>query len=255
MSLISSLMSFLPILIIGFWILSMGIKILSEYERGVVFRLGRLIDVKGPGLIFLIPVLDRMVKVDLRTITLDVPVQEVMTKDNVTVKVNAVCYFRVLDPNKAITAVQNYMVATSQIAQTSMRSVVGQQTLDEVLSEREQLNSRLQKIIDHQTDPWGIKVSIVELKDVQIPENMQRAMAQQAEADRERRAKIISAEGEFQASQKLAEAASVLAASPGAMQLRYLQVAREMTSEKSSTIVFPLPIDLISSFMKMAQKS
>jgi regulator of protease activity HflC (stomatin/prohibitin superfamily) len=255
MSLFNSLLSIFPIFIIGFWILSMGVKILSEYERGVVFRLGRLIDVKGPGIIFLIPIIDRMVKVDLRTITMDVPVQEVMTKDNITVKVNAVCYFRVMDPNKAIVAVQNFMVATSQISQTSMRSVVGQVHLDDLLSEREKLNEKLQKIIDQQTDPWGVKVSIVELKDVQIPENMQRAMAQQAEAERERRAKIISAEGEFQASQKLAEAATVLATSPGAMQLRYLQVAREMSSGKNSTLIFPLPMDLLNGFMKLVQKS
>lgn len=247
--------SLLPILIIGFWILSAGIKILAEYERGVVFRLGRLINVKGPGIIFLIPFVDRMVKVDLRTITMDVPVQEVMTKDNITVKVNAVCYFRVLDPNKAVTAVQNFIVATSQISQTSMRSVVGQVHLDDLLSERDQLNSKLQKIIDQQTDPWGIKVSIVELKDVQIPENMQRAMAQQAEAERERRAKIINAEGELQASQKLAEAAQVLSRDPGAMQLRYLQTAREMASGKSSTIIFPVPLDIVSSFLKLTQKS
>ncbi len=241
--------------IIAWWILSSGIKILSEYERGVVFRLGRLIDVKGPGMIFLIPIVDRMVRVDLRTITLDVPAQEIITRDNVTVKVNAVAYFKVLDPNKAVTAVQNFILATSQIAQTSMRSVVGQVPLDDLLSERESLNAKLQKIIDHQTDPWGIKVSIVELKDVQIPETMQRAMAQQAEAERERRAKIINAEGELQASQKLSEAADVLAKAPGAMQLRYLQTAREMTSGKSSTIVFPLPIDLIGGFMKLVQKS
>lgn len=255
MDLFSGLFGIFPVLIFGGWILTMGVKIFREYERGVVFRLGRLIAVKGPGLVFIIPFLDRMVRVDLRTITLDVPSQEIITKDNVTVKVNAVCYFRVLDPNKAVTAVQNYMVATSQISQTSMRSVVGQVPLDDLLSEREQLNAKLQKIIDNQTDPWGIKVSIVELKDVQIPETMQRAMAQQAEAERERRAKIISAEGEFQASQKLAEAASVLAKEPGAMQLRYLQTAREMTSEKSSTIVFPLPMDLIENFMKSIQKS
>jgi len=242
-------------LVIGYWILSSGIKILSEYERGVVFRLGRLIDVKGPGMIFLIPIVDRMVRVDLRTITLDVPAQEIITKDNVTVKVNAVAYFKVLDPNKAVTAVQNFILATSQIAQTSMRSVVGQVALDDLLSERETLNAKLQKIIDHQTDPWGIKVSIVELKDVQIPESMQRAMAQQAEAERERRAKIINAEGELQASQKLSEAAEVLGKNSGAMQLRYLQTAREMTNNKSSTIIFPLPVDLISSFMKMVQKS
>ncbi len=244
-----------PIVIFGIWVLSAGIKILAEYERGVVFRLGRLIDVKGPGLIFLIPFVDRMQKVDLRTVTMDIPVQEVMSKDNITVKVNAVCYFRVLDPNKAIVAVQNYFLATSQIAQTSMRSVVGQVHLDDLLSDREQLNQRLQKIIDLQTEPWGIKVSIVELKDVQIPENMQRAMAQQAEAERERRAKIINAEGELQASQKLSEAATVLAREPGAMQLRYLQTAREMAASPGSTIIFPLPIDFISSFIKTVQKS
>ncbi|MCG3205065.1 MAG: Protein QmcA [Elusimicrobia bacterium] len=244
-----------PFLVLGFIIVYNGARVLAEYERGVVFRLGRLIDVKGPGLIIIIPFVDRMVRVDLRTITLDVPVQEVITRDNVTVKVNAVCYFRVLDPNKAVVAVQNYIVATSQIAQTSMRSVVGQVALDELLSNREELNARLQKIIDHQTDPWGIKVSIVELKDVQIPENMQRAMAQQAEAERERRAKIINAEGELQASQKLAEAAGVLGKEPGALQLRYLQTAREMTSGKSSTIIFPLPIDLMNAFAKLVNKS
>lgn len=247
--------SLIPIIVFGLWVLSAGIKVLSEYERGVVFRLGRLIDVKGPGLIFLIPFVDRMTKVDLRTVTLDIPAQEVMTKDNITVKVNAVCYFRVLDPNKAIVAVQNYFLATSQIAQTSMRSVVGQVHLDDLLSDREQLNQRLQKIIDQQTEPWGIKVSIVELKDVQIPENMQRAMAQQAEAERERRAKVINAEGELQASQKLSEAANVLAREPGAMQLRYLQTAREMSTAHGSTIIFPLPMDLISTFVKMAQRS
>lgn len=242
-------------LIAAYWILSSGIKILSEYERGVVFRLGRVIDVKGPGLIFIIPIVDRMVRVDLRTITLDVPAQEIITRDNVTVKVNAVAYFRVMDPNKAVTQVQNFIVATSQIAQTSMRSVVGQVPLDDLLSEREQLNAKLQKIVDHQTDPWGVKVSIIELKDVQIPETMQRAMAQQAEAERERRAKIINAEGELQASQKLSEAAEVLSKSPGALQLRYLQTAREMSAGKTSTVIFPLPIDIISGFMKLVQKS
>lgn len=253
-NLINSLIGVLPLIIIGAWILMMGIKILAEYERGVVFRLGRLIGVKGPGLIFLIPIVDRMMKVDLRTITLDVPTQEIITKDNVTVKVNAVCYFRVLDPSKAIVSVQNFIVATSQIAQTSMRSVVGQVPLDDLLSEREQLNAKLQKIIDQQTDPWGIKVSIVELKDVQIPESMQRAMAQQAEAERERRGKVINAEGELQASQKLSEAAQVLAREPGAMQLRWLQTAREITSEKNSTFIFPLPIDLFSVFTKSGPK-
>lgn len=244
-----------PFIVLGAIIVWNGAKVLSEYERGVVFRLGRLIDVKGPGLIIIIPFIDRMIKVDLRTITFDVPAQEIITKDNVTVKVNAVCYFRVIDPNKAVVAVQNYFIATSQIAQTSMRSVVGQVHLDDLLSERESLNEKLQKIIDQQTEPWGIKVSIVELKDVQIPESMQRAMAQQAEAERERRAKIINAEGELQASQKLAEAAQVLGRETGAMQLRYLQTAREMTSAKSSTIIFPLPVDLLSSFMKLIQKS
>jgi regulator of protease activity HflC (stomatin/prohibitin superfamily) len=247
--------AFFPAAIIGGLFLYNGIKILSEYERGVVFRLGRIIDVKGPGVIFIIPFVDRMVRVDLRTITMDVPSQEIITRDNVTVKVNAVCYFKVLDPNRAVVAVQNYILATSQIAQTSMRSAVGQVALDDLLSDREQLNLKLQKIIDQQTEPWGIKVSIVELKDVQIPESMQRAMAQQAEAERERRAKIINAEGELQASQKLAEAAQVLGKEAGAMQLRYLQTAREMTSGKSSTIIFPLPLDLISNFIKSATKS
>lgn len=245
----------LPFLIVGFIIVWNGANVLSEYERGVIFRLGRLIDVKGPGLIVIIPFVDRMVKVDLRTITFDVPAQEIITRDNVTVKVNAVCYFRIVDPNKAVVSVQNFMLATSQIAQTSMRSVVGQVHLDDLLSDREQLNMKLQKIIDQQTEPWGIKVSIVELKDVQIPESMQRAMAQQAEAERERRAKVINAEGELQASQKLFEAAEVLAKSPGAMQLRYLQTAREMSSAKTSTVIFPIPVDIISSFLKMAQKS
>jgi regulator of protease activity HflC (stomatin/prohibitin superfamily) len=246
---------FFPLIILGFIIIYNGARVLSEYERGVVFRLGRLIDVKGPGLIIIIPFIDRMVRVDLRTITLDIPAQEIMTRDNVSVKVNAVCYFRVLDPNRAVVAVQNFIMATSQIAQTSMRSVVGQVPLDDLLSERDQLNAKLQKIIDTQTEPWGIKVSIVELKDVQIPENMQRAMAQQAEAERERRAKIINAEGELQASQKLAEAAEVLSRNPSAMQLRYLQTAREMTMGKSSTIVFPLPVDLMNMFSTLVKKS
>ncbi len=244
-----------PFLIIALIIVYNGARVLAEYERGVVFRLGRLIDVKGPGFVIIIPFVDRMVRIDLRTITMDVPVQEIITRDNVTVKVNAVCYFKVIDPNKAVVAVQNYILATSQIAQTSMRSVVGQVHLDDLLSNREELNSKLQHIIDQQTEPWGIKVSIVELKDVQIPESMQRAMAQQAEAERERRAKIINAEGELQASQKLSEAAEVLGKQAGAMQLRYLQTAREMTTGKSSTIIFPLPIDLIGGFMKLVQKS
>jgi len=248
MGLFSTLSNLFPVILFAIWILYMGIKILPEYERGVIFRLGRVIEVKGPGLIFIIPFIDKMVRIDLRTVTLDVPVQEIITKDNVSVKVNAVCYFRVLDPNKAVVSVQNYVVATSQISQTSMRSVVGQVVLDDLLSEREKLNSELQRIIDQQTDPWGIKVSIVEIKDVQIPENMQRAMAQQAEAERGRRAKVISALGEFEASQKLAEAAKIMATSPGAMQLRFLQVAREMADNKASTFVFPLPMDIFKGF-------
>lgn len=255
MELVGIFGSFLfPVLIFGAIIIWNSVKIVSEYERGVVFRLGRVIAVKGPGIILVFPVIDRMVRVDLRIVTLDVPAQEIITRDNVTVKVNAVCYFRVLDPTKAVVAVQNYILATSQIAQTSMRSVVGTVALDDLLSEREELNAKLQKIVDHQSDPWGIKVSIVELKDVQIPETMQRAMAQQAEAERERRAKIIHAEGELQASQKLAEAAQILSG-PGAMQLRYLQTAQEMTSNKSSTIIFPLPVELLNWMQKGISRS
>ena len=235
----------IPVLVIVAWLFAMAVKIIPEYQRGVVFRLGRLVGVRGPGLILIIPFVDKMVRVDLRIVTLDVPAQEIITRDNVTVRVNAVCYFRVLDPEKSVISVANYALATSQIAQTSMRSVVGQVALDDLLSEREELNSRLQKIVDNQTDPWGVKVSVVELKDVQIPDVMQRAMARQAEAERERRAKVINAEGEFQASQKLSDAARVLATEPGALQLRYLQTAISMTDNKSSTIVFPLPIDLL----------
>lgn len=250
MDLLNGLFSLLPVLIFAVWILSMGVKILNEYERGVVFRLGRLVKIKGPGLVFIIPIVDRMSRVDLRTITLDVPSQEIITRDNVTVKVNAVCYFRVLDANKAVVSIQNFVVATSQIAQTSMRSVVGQSLLDELLSERDKLNRELQRIIDEQTDPWGVKVSIVEIKDVQIPENMQRAMAQAAEAERERRAKIIAAQGEFEASMKLAEAAEVLARQHGAMQLRYLQVAREMADSRAATFIFPIPMEMVSGLVK-----
>lgn len=245
---INNSIGIVPAILVVVWLLTMAIKIVPEYQRGVVFRLGRVIGVKGPGLILVIPIVDRMVRVDLRIVTLDVPSQEIITRDNVTVRVNAVCYFRVLDPNRAVVAIANYHMATSQISQTSMRSVVGQVPLDDLLSNREELNARLQQIIDRQTDPWGIKVSVVELKDVQIPDNMQRAMARQAEAERERRAKVIHSEGEFQASQKLADAAAILAKEPGAMQLRYLQTAREMTDNKSSTIVFPLPIDVFRGF-------
>ena len=227
-----------------------AIKVLREYERGVIFRVGHLLpEPKGPGLIILIPVIDRMVKVDLRTITLNVPPQEVITKDNVPVRVNAVAYFRIVDPKAAIVQVENFMVATSQIAQTTLRSVLGQHVLDELLSERDKINSILQTIIDEATAPWGVKVSIVEVKDVEIPAGMQRAMARQAEAERERRAKVISAEGEFQASQKLSEAADVMAKSPMALQLRYLQTLLEIGVTNSSTVVFP-PIDLVQAFMK-----
>jgi len=228
-----------------------AIKVLREYERGVIFRVGHLLpEPKGPGLIILIPVIDRMVKVDLRTITLTVPPQEVITRDNVPVRVNAVAYFRIVDPKAAIVQVENFMVATSQIAQTTLRSVLGQHMLDELLSERDRINSILQTIIDEATAPWGVKVSIVEVKDVELPTGMQRAMARQAEAERERRAKIISAEGEFQASQKLSEAADVMAKSPMALQLRYLQTLLEIGATNASTIVFPAPIDMISAFMQ-----
>ncbi len=227
-----------------------SLKIVKEYERGVVFRLGRLLRAKGPGLFILIPFIDSMVLVDLRTLTLDVPAQDVITKDNVPVKVNAVVYFRIINPEDAIVKIENFMTATSQIAQTTLRNVVGQSELDELLSKREKISQSLQKIIDESTDPWGIKVSIVELKDVEIPPNMQRAMAKQAEAERERRAKIIHAEGEFQASEKLKLAADILAKNEVAIQIRYLQTLTEISSEKTNTILFPIPVDTISKFMK-----
>src|SRR5437588_6863079 len=227
-----------------------AIKGIREYERAIVFRLGRLFpNPKGPGLFFLIPVVDRMVKVDLRTITLNIPPQEVITKDNVPVRVNAVAYFRIVAPKDAIVQVENFMVATSQIAQTTLRSVLGQHQLDELLSEREKINAILQGIIDEQTAPWGIKVSIVEVKDVEIPQGMQRAMARQAEAERERRAKVINAEGEYQASERLKDAALVIEKHPIALQLRYLQTLLELGSSQSTTIVFPAPIDLLSPFI------
>jgi regulator of protease activity HflC (stomatin/prohibitin superfamily) len=226
------------------------IRVLREYERGVVFRLGRLVDTsRGPGLFFLIPIIDRMIKVDLRTITLNIPPQEVITKDNVPARVNAVAYFRIVDPGAAIVQIENFMVATLQIAQTTLRSVLGQHMLDELLSEREKINAILQGIIDEATAPWGIKVSIVEVKDVEIPADMQRAMARQAEAERERRAKVINAEGEFQASERLKDAALVIEEHPIALQLRYLQTLLEIGSTNSSTIVFPAPIDLITPFL------
>ena len=233
-----------------------ALKVAREYERAIVFRLGRLLpEPKGPGLFFLIPVVDRMVKVDLRTITLNIPPQEVITKDNVSVRVNGVAYFRTVDPKAAIVNVENYMVATSQIAQTTLRSVLGQHSLDELLSEREKINTILQAIIDEQTAPWGIKVSIVEVKDVEIPSGMQKAMARQAEAERERRAKIISSEGEFQAAEKLKDAALVLEEHPVALQLRYLQTLLEVSGTPSSTIIFPAPIDIIKPFLEKAEKS
>jgi regulator of protease activity HflC (stomatin/prohibitin superfamily) len=233
----------------------MFIRVLREYERGVVFRLGRVIDPpKGPGVVFLVPVVDRLVKVDLRTITLNIPPQEVITKDNVPARVNAVAYFRTVAPKDAILQVENFMAATTQIAQTTLRSVLGQHLLDELLSEREKINAILQGIIDEQTAPWGIKVSIVEVKDVEIPASMQRAMARQAEAERERRAKIINAEGEFQASERLKDAAVVIEGHPTAMQLRYLQTLLELGNSQSTTIVFPAPIDLIKPFIdKLAE--
>ncbi|MCU0306767.1 MAG: slipin family protein [Thermoleophilia bacterium] len=229
--------------------LSASVKVAREYERGVVFRLGRLLGIKGPGLFILIPFIDKAVKVDLRTITLNVPPQEVITRDNVTVKVNAVAYFRILDAAKAIVQVENYLVATSQIAQTTLRSVVGQVDLDHLLSERDQINARLQEIIDTQTAPWGIKVSVVEVKDVELPSTMQRAIARQAEAERERRAKVIAADGEFQASEKLSQAASVIAAEPTALQLRFLQTVSDIASERTSLVIVPVPIDLFEPFI------
>src|SRR5437899_344445 len=232
-----------------------AIKVARDYERGIVFRLGRLLpEPKGPGLFLLIPIVDRMVKVDLRTITLNIPPQEVITKDNVPVRVNAVAYFRIVAPKDAIVQVENFMVATSQIAQTTLRSVLGQHVLDELLSEREKINSILQEIIDEATGPWGIKVSIVEVKDVEIPSTMQRAMARQAEAERERRAKIINAEGEFQAAEKLKDAAAVIEDHPIALQLRYLQTLLELGAGNTSTILFPAPIDLIRPFLERADK-
>ncbi len=235
-------------------ILSSAIRILREYERGVIFRLGRLIGAKGPGLILLIPVVDRMVRVSLRTVVMDVPPQDVITKDNVSLKVNAVVYFRVVHAQKAIVEVERYLDATSQLSQTTLRSVLGQSQLDELLAERDQINRQLQIIIDHQTEPWGIKVSNVEVKHVDLPPEMQRAMAKQAEAERERRAKVIHAEGEFQASGKLREAADVISENPTAVQLRYLQTLTEVASEKNSTTIFPVPIDMLKPFINFIEK-
>jgi len=236
-------------------IISMSVRIVTEYERGVIFRLGRLIGAKGPGLFFIIPFVDRMVKVDLRVVTLDVPSQEVITKDNVTVTVNAVVYFRVVDPEASVIKVLDHIRATSQISQTTLRNVLGQSELDELLAQRERLNQMLQQIIDEHTDPWGVKVSTVEIKEVELPDTMRRMMAAQAEAERERRAKIIHAEGEFQAASKLAEAGAIIAKEPVTLQLRYLQTLTEIASERNSTLIFPLPIDLIKMFMNRGEST
>jgi regulator of protease activity HflC (stomatin/prohibitin superfamily) len=236
------------IAVLALFLLSSAIRILREYERGVVFRLGRLISVRGPGLILLIPVIDKMVKVSLRTVVMDVPPQDIITQDNVSLKVNAVVYFRVLEPQKAIVQVENFLAATSQISQTTLRSVLGQSELDDLLSQREKINHKLQQIIDAQTEPWGVKVSNVEVKQIDLPQEMQRAMAKQAEAERERRSKVIAAEGEYQASQKLADAAKILAEHPSALTLRYLQTLREVATENNSTTIFPVPIDILRPF-------
>jgi len=249
----NTLSPIVPWIIVIFFLiilLSLSVRIVAEYERGVVFRLGRLVGARGPGIFFLIPFVDRMVKVDLRVVTMEVPPQDVITKDNVTVKVSAVIYFRVVDPQASVVKVVNHIHATSQIAQTTLRNVLGQSELDELLAKREKLNEVLQGIIDQHTDPWGIKVSTVEIKDIELPETMRRSMAAQAEAERERRAKIIHAEGEFQASTTLAKAADIIAKEPVTLQLRYLQTLTEIATERNSTIIFPIPIDLISMFMK-----
>ncbi len=239
------------VLIIFF--LAAAIRVLREYERGVIFRLGRLISTKGPGLIILIPVIDKMVKVSLRLVTMDVPAQDVITRDNVSVKVNAVIYFRVMDPNNAVVEVENFLFATSQLAQTTLRSVCGQVELDELLAERERINTQIQSILDHATDPWGIKVTTVEVKHIDLPQEMQRAMAKQAEAERERRAKVINAEGEYQAATRLSEAAAIISKYPEALQLRYLQTLREISAENNSTTLFPIPIDLLKPFLKRGE--
>jgi len=244
---------YFALLIIAFLFLYSAVKILNEYERGVIFRLGRVIGAKGPGLILLIPVIDKMVRVDLRVVAMDVPPQDVITRDNVSIKVSAVLYFRVLDPNRAIVSVENFLYATSQLAQTTLRSVCGQAELDDLLSEREKINAHIQEILDKDTEPWGIKVAKVEIKHIDLPQEMQRAMAKQAEAERERRAKVIGSEGEFQAAQKLADAAQIISLQPIALQLRYLQTLREVASENNSTTIFPVPIDLFTPFMEIAK--
>ena len=244
------------IVVFALYVLANSIRILREYERGVIFRLGRLVrgGMKGPGLILLVPIIDKMVKVSLRTVVLDVPPQDVITQDNVSIKVNAVVYFRVMQPHKAIVEVENYLVATSQFSQTTLRSVLGQSELDDLLSQRDKINQKLQQIIDAHTEPWGIKVSNVEVKQIDLPQEMQRAMAKQAEAERERRSKVIAAEGEFQASQRLADAAQILSEQPSALTLRYLQTLREISGQNNSTTIFPVPIDLLRSFLDKEKK-
>ena len=237
------------VLAVSVWLIVSGIKILKEYERAVIFRLGRLVQARGPGITYVIPWVEKMIRVDLRTVTMDVPPQDVITRDNVSIKVSAVLYFRVIEPNRAITEVQNYLFATSQLAQVTLRSTCGQALLDELLAEREKINTRIQEILDSQTEPWGIKVVLVEVKDIDLPLDMQRAMAKQAEAERERRAKIIHAEGEFQAAQKLADAAAVIGKQPIAMHLRFLQSLVEVSAENSSTVIVPVPIDLLRRFL------
>lgn len=241
------------LIVIAFLILS-SIKVLKEYERGVIFRLGRFLSTKGPGLIIVLPGIDKMVKISLRLIALDVPPQDIITRDNVSVKVNAVVYFRVLNPEKAVIEVEDYLYATSQLSQTTLRSILGAADMDELLSARDKINANLQAILDKRTDPWGIKVTNVEVKHVDLPQEMQRAMAKQAEAERERRAKVINAEGEYQAAQKLTDAAAIIATQPSALQLRYLQTLREIASENATTIIFPIPIDLFEPFLRMREK-
>ena len=247
-------MPLMVVLVLVIMFLASAIKILNEYERAVIFRLGRIRDVKGPGLIIIIPGIDRIVKIDMRTITMDVPPQDVITKDNVSIKVSAVVYFRVMDANSAVTNVENYLFATSQLAQTTLRSVCGQMELDGILSEREKINMHLQEILDRSTEPWGIKVSLVEVKQIDLPEEMKRSMAKQAEAERERRSKVINAEGEFQAAQKLIEAAALMETQPMSLQLRYLQTLNQIATQNNSTTVFPIPIDLFKPFLKSLDK-
>lgn len=246
--------AFTTFVLIAVVLLLSGIKILPEYERAVIFRLGRLMAHRGPGVIYVIPMIERMVRIDMRTITMDIPPQDVITRDNVSVKVNAVLYFRVLNPSKATVEIENYLFATSQLAQTTLRSVCGQAELDDLLAEREKINSHLQEILDAQTDPWGIKVSLVEVKHIDLPQEMQRALARQAEAERERRAKVINAEGEFQAAQRLADASGIIEQHPVALQLRYLQTLSEVAAENNSTTLFPVPIDLLAPFLAAAGK-